>query len=261
MESECCISCNKVVRTRPYINLLDKSWITRHHTWYHMFILLNKKKYESLCLELLQFVLLILITPLHLHSASCHILVHVKSICISIYLMELIRALARMACKFQIPKSLTVLWFVIHILWFVAHIFWLFCGYTFTFSVKSMNYHHKRTSYFIFIQKNKQIIVCKTTLLLPKNNWTFIILYLVYRCTKIRIKRFPSYGANIKSYLCINSKYIYTVRFLNLIDRKTRAQDDEQEGLDPSSQMYKALVSNPNVQLGLNNPRCLLGNL
>lgn len=41
-------------------------------------------------------------------------------------------------------------------------------------------------------------------------------------------------------------------------DRKTRAQDDEQEGLDPSSQMYKALVSNPNVQLGLNNPRCLL---
>jgi hypothetical protein len=93
------------------------------------------------------------------------------NICISIYLMELIRALARMACKFQIPKSLTVLWFVIHILWFVAHIFWLFCGYTFTFSVKSMNYHHKRTSYFIFIQKNKQIIVCKTTLLLPKNNY------------------------------------------------------------------------------------------
>ena len=44
-------------------------------------------------------------------------------------------------------------------------------------------------------------------------------------------------------------------------DRKTRAQDDEQEGLDPSSQKYKALVSNPNVQLGLNNPRCLLGNL
>ena len=38
------------------------------------------------------------------------------NICISIYLMELIRALARMACKFQIPKSLTVLWFVIHIL-------------------------------------------------------------------------------------------------------------------------------------------------
>jgi hypothetical protein len=28
-------------------------------------------------------------------------------------------------------------------------------------------------------------------------------------------------------------------------DRKKRAQDDEQEGLDPSSQMYKALVSNP----------------
>lgn len=41
-------------------------------------------------------------------------------------------------------------------------------------------------------------------------------------------------------------------------DRKTRVQEDVQEGLDPSSQMYKALVSNPNVQLGLNNPRCLL---
>ena len=35
MESECCISCNKVVRTRQYINLPDKSWVTRHHTWYH----------------------------------------------------------------------------------------------------------------------------------------------------------------------------------------------------------------------------------
>ena len=32
---ECCISCSKVVRTRQYINLLDKSWITRHTTWYH----------------------------------------------------------------------------------------------------------------------------------------------------------------------------------------------------------------------------------
>ncbi|CAC5357030.1 KPC2 [Mytilus coruscus] len=41
-------------------------------------------------------------------------------------------------------------------------------------------------------------------------------------------------------------------------DRKTRIEDSEPEGLDPSSQMYKALVSNPNVQLGLNNPRCLL---
>lgn len=41
-------------------------------------------------------------------------------------------------------------------------------------------------------------------------------------------------------------------------DRKTRPQDVEPEGLDPSSQMYKALVTNPNVQLGLNNPRCLL---
>ena len=36
------------------------------------------KKYMSLCLELLQFVLLIFITPLP--SASCHILVHVKSL-------------------------------------------------------------------------------------------------------------------------------------------------------------------------------------
>jgi hypothetical protein len=36
------------------------------------------KKYMSLCLEFLQFVLLIFITPLP--SASCHILVHVKSL-------------------------------------------------------------------------------------------------------------------------------------------------------------------------------------
>ncbi|XP_076093520.1 ubiquitin-associated domain-containing protein 1-like isoform X3 [Mytilus galloprovincialis] len=41
-------------------------------------------------------------------------------------------------------------------------------------------------------------------------------------------------------------------------DRKTRIEESEPEGLDSSSQMYKALVSNPNVQLGLNNPRCLL---
>ena len=45
----------------------------------HVYSLEFKKKYESLCLELLQFILLILSTLLHLHSASCHILVHVES--------------------------------------------------------------------------------------------------------------------------------------------------------------------------------------
>ena len=32
-----------------------------------------------------------------------------------------------------------------------------------------------------------------------------------------------------------------------------------EEGLDPSSLVYQAIMENPTVQLGLNNPRCLLG--
>lgn len=40
-------------------------------------------------------------------------------------------------------------------------------------------------------------------------------------------------------------------------DRKERAPVVE-EGLDPSSAVYQAIMDNPTVQLGLNNPRCLL---
>lgn len=40
-------------------------------------------------------------------------------------------------------------------------------------------------------------------------------------------------------------------------DRKERAAVVE-EGLDPSSLVYQAIMENPTVQLGLNNPRCLL---
>jgi hypothetical protein len=47
--------------TKSHINWKK---VMKSDPWYHMFILLIKKKYESLCLELLQFVLLILITAL-----------------------------------------------------------------------------------------------------------------------------------------------------------------------------------------------------
>ncbi|KAK3087712.1 hypothetical protein FSP39_009507 [Pinctada imbricata] len=40
-------------------------------------------------------------------------------------------------------------------------------------------------------------------------------------------------------------------------DRKTRPEETE-EGLDPNGAIYKAIMANPQVQLGLNNPRCLL---
>ncbi|KAL8613271.1 hypothetical protein ACOMHN_001595 [Nucella lapillus] len=40
-------------------------------------------------------------------------------------------------------------------------------------------------------------------------------------------------------------------------DRRERAVVVE-EGLDPSSLVYQAIMDNPTVQLGLNNPRCLL---
>ncbi|XP_022326118.1 ubiquitin-associated domain-containing protein 1-like isoform X2 [Crassostrea virginica] len=40
-------------------------------------------------------------------------------------------------------------------------------------------------------------------------------------------------------------------------DRKTNTQDLD-EGLDTSGAVYKAIMANPQVQLGLNNPRCLL---
>jgi hypothetical protein len=41
-------------------------------------------------------------------------------------------------------------------------------------------------------------------------------------------------------------------------DRKTQPQDLD-EGLDTNGAVYKAIMANPQVQLGLNNPRCLLG--
>ncbi|XP_061163795.1 ubiquitin-associated domain-containing protein 1-like isoform X2 [Saccostrea echinata] len=40
-------------------------------------------------------------------------------------------------------------------------------------------------------------------------------------------------------------------------DRKTQPQDLD-EGLDTDGAVYKAIMANPQVQLGLNNPRCLL---
>ena len=40
---------------------------------------------------------------------------------------------------------------------------------------------------------------------------------------------------------------------------KVGADQDLEDGLDPESPIYKAIMSNPIVQLGLNNPRSLLG--
>ncbi|XP_048245331.1 ubiquitin-associated domain-containing protein 1-like [Haliotis rufescens] len=40
-------------------------------------------------------------------------------------------------------------------------------------------------------------------------------------------------------------------------DRQTRPETVD-DGLDPDSPVYKAILANPTVQLGLNNPRCLL---
>ncbi|ESP04978.1 hypothetical protein LOTGIDRAFT_230032 [Lottia gigantea] len=40
-------------------------------------------------------------------------------------------------------------------------------------------------------------------------------------------------------------------------DRKTKPENLD-EGLDTSSPIYQAIIANPTVQLGLNNPRCLL---
>ncbi|CAG5118123.1 unnamed protein product [Candidula unifasciata] len=42
-----------------------------------------------------------------------------------------------------------------------------------------------------------------------------------------------------------------------LSDRKETPETVDQ-GLDPNSPVYKAILAHPNVQLGLNNPRCLL---
>ena len=44
-----------------------------------------------------------------------------------------------------------------------------------------------------------------------------------------------------------------------LSGNRVGAGQDLEEGLDPESPIYKAIMSNPIVQLGLNNPRSLLG--
>jgi len=36
--------------------------------------------------------------------------------------------------------------------------------------------------------------------------------------------------------------------------------DALEDGIDPSSPIYQSIITNPIVQLGLSNPRCLLGN-
>lgn len=43
-------------------------------------------------------------------------------------------------------------------------------------------------------------------------------------------------------------------------EKKTSSQDLD-EGLDTNGAVYKAIMANPQVQLGLNNPRCLLGRM
>lgn len=37
------------------------------------------------------------------------------------------------------------------------------------------------------------------------------------------------------------------------------ALDFLEDGVDPSSPLYQSIITNPVVQLGLSNPRCLLG--
>ena len=37
------------------------------------------------------------------------------------------------------------------------------------------------------------------------------------------------------------------------------ALDALEDGIDPSSPLYQSIITNPVVQLGLSNPRCLLG--
>ena len=46
---------------------------------------------------------------------------------------------------------------------------------------------------------------------------------------------------------------------LLLSGNKVAADTDLDTGLDPASPIYKAIMANPIVQLGLNNPRSLLG--
>ncbi|XP_059145826.1 ubiquitin-associated domain-containing protein 1-like [Physella acuta] len=43
-----------------------------------------------------------------------------------------------------------------------------------------------------------------------------------------------------------------------LLSEQTDRSDNVDEGLDPNSPVYKAILAHPSVQLGLNSPRCLL---
>ena len=40
-----------------------------------------------------------------------------------------------------------------------------------------------------------------------------------------------------------------------------QGSEDLESGLDPQSAVYKAIMANPIVQLGINNPKSLLGKL
>ena len=44
-----------------------------------------------------------------------------------------------------------------------------------------------------------------------------------------------------------------------LINNRKPPPEEVDEGIDHESPLFKAIMSNPVVQLGLNNPRCLLG--
>lgn len=45
-----------------------------------------------------------------------------------------------------------------------------------------------------------------------------------------------------------------------LSDRsRDNSEDALEDGIEPSSPLYQAIITNPVVQLGLSNPRCLLG--
>ena len=41
--------------------------------------------------------------------------------------------------------------------------------------------------------------------------------------------------------------------------RQDNTVDALEDGIEPSSPLYQSIITNPVVQLGLSNPRCLLG--
>ena len=44
-----------------------------------------------------------------------------------------------------------------------------------------------------------------------------------------------------------------------LLSNKKPPPEDSDDGIEHDSPLFKAIMANPTVQLGLNNPRCLLG--